>query len=89
MDARLDKVFFQNLVKYNDQPYGELVAANMFELDFSPKMANPEGTFTQLTEKIVLDLTVKVLQVQQVQIAGAINQVIPVFTALTPPPDGM
>ncbi|MCQ8205710.1 hypothetical protein NP569_25820, partial [Vibrio parahaemolyticus] len=23
---RLDKYFFQNLVKYNEQPYGELVA---------------------------------------------------------------
>jgi hypothetical protein len=84
MDARLDKVFFENLVKYNEQPYGELVAANMFELDFSPRMANPEGTFTTLTEKIVLDLTVKVLQVQQVTIAG--TQVVPLLTALTPPP---
>ena len=37
MDARLDKYFFQNLVKYNEQPYGELVAANFFELDFSPQ----------------------------------------------------
>lgn len=89
MDARLDKVFFENLVKYNDQPYGELVAANMFELDFSPTLTNPEGTFTQLTEKIVLDLTVKVLQVQQIGFTtgrgGDIFQIIPVFTALTPP----
>ena len=65
MDARLDKFFFQNLVKYNEQPYGELVAANFFELDFSPKGVNHHGTFSTLREKIVLDLTVKVLQVQQ------------------------
>ena len=65
MDARLDKYFFQNLVKYNEQPYGELVAANFFELDFSPKGVNHDGTFDTLREKIVLDLTVKVLQVQQ------------------------
>ena len=39
MDARLDKAFFQNLVKYNEQPFGELVATNFFELDFSPIMA--------------------------------------------------
>ena len=65
MDARLDKYFFQNLVKYNEQPYGELVAANFFELDFSPKGVNHYGSFNTLREKIVLDLTVKVLQVQQ------------------------
>ena len=59
MDARLDKYFFQNLVKYNEQPYGELVAANFFELDFSPKGVNHHGTFDTLREKIVLDLTVK------------------------------
>ena len=59
MDARLDKYFFQNLVKYNEQPYGELVAANFFELDFSPKGVNHYGTFDTLREKIVLDLTFK------------------------------
>jgi hypothetical protein len=84
LGARLDKVFFENLVKYNEQPYGELIAANMFELDFSPTMANPEGTFTTLTEKIVLDLTFKVLQVQQIQISG-VAQIVPILTAITPP----
>jgi hypothetical protein len=84
MDARLDKAFFQNLVKYNEQPFGELVAANFFELDFSPTMASPEGTFSTVREKIVLDLTVKVLQVQQLQIPTA-NVVTPVLTGLTPP----
>ena len=84
MDARLDKFFFQNLVKYNEQPFGELVAANFFELDFSPKMASPEGTFNKLREKLVLELTIKVLQVQQVTFAG--TSVVPVLTGLTPPP---
>jgi hypothetical protein len=83
MDARLDKAFFQNLVKYNEQPFGELVAANFFELDFSPAMASPEGTFSTLREKIVLDLTVKVLQIQQIMISGA-QQIIPNLPSLTP-----
>ncbi|MGG0762401.1 CsxC family protein [Bacillus paramycoides] len=84
LNARLDKAFFQNLVKYNEQPFGELVAANFFELDFSPTPATPEGTFSTLREKIVLDLTVKVLQTQQVGITA--EQVIPVLTGLTPCP---
>ena len=82
MDARLDKFFFQNLVKYNEQPFGELVAANFFELDFSPKGVNHYGTFDTLREKIVLDLTVKVLQVQQVNVTTAL--VTPILSSLTP-----
>jgi len=85
MDARLDKAFFQNLVKYNEQPYGELVAANFFELDFSPRMATPEGTFSTLREKIVLELTVKVLQVQQIRLGAGSSVVTPVLPGLTPP----
>jgi hypothetical protein len=84
MDARLDKFFFQNLVKYNEQPFGELVAANFFELDFSPTLTDPEAAFSTLREKIVLDLTVKVIQVQQLQIPTA-NVVTPILTGLTPP----
>jgi hypothetical protein len=83
LDARLDKFFFQNLVKFNEQPFGELVAANFFELDFSPTVTTPEGTFDKLTEKIVLDLTLKVLQVQQLAIAA--TQVVPLLPGLTPP----
>ncbi|MED1568141.1 CsxC family protein [Bacillus paramycoides] len=87
LSARLDKAFFQNLVKYNEQPFGELVAANFFELDFSPTAATPEGTFSTLREKIVLDLTLKVLQIQQVTFSG--GQIIPVLSGLTPcPPSG-
>ncbi len=85
MDARLDKAFFQNLVKYNEQPFGELIAANFFELDFSPVMAEPEGTFSTLREKIVLELTVKVVQVQQVRLGPGSQIITPVLLGLTPP----
>ncbi|MEA0554976.1 Uracil permease [Lysinibacillus irui] len=85
MDARLDKAFFQNLVKYNEQPFGELVAANFFELDFSPIMAAPEEAFSTLREKIVLELTVKVLQVQQIRLGAGSSVVTPVLPGLTPP----
>ena len=34
LDARLDKPFFQNLVKYNEQPFGELVAETSLNLIF-------------------------------------------------------
>ncbi|MEC0037936.1 hypothetical protein FOC93_02825 (plasmid) [Bacillus cereus] len=66
---RLDKYFFENAVVYNEQPYCELVSANFFELDFFPCPTELDETFDTLREKIVLDLTLKVLQVQQVQIA--------------------
>lgn len=62
---RLDKYFFQNHVKYNEQPYGELLGADFFELDYSPVLTDPEGAFSTLREKIVMDVFVKVLQVQQ------------------------
>ncbi|MDI6505000.1 hypothetical protein QL993_09390 [Bacillus wiedmannii] len=65
---RLDKYFFQNSVFYNEQPYVELVSAQFFELDFSPCPTELNESFDTLREKIVLDLTLKVLQVQQVQI---------------------
>lgn len=73
---RLDKNFFQNLVKYNEQPFGELVAANFYELDFSPDVLT-DGTFNNLTEKIVLDLTLKVLQTQQLLITATQQITIP------------
>jgi hypothetical protein len=53
--------------------------------DFSPKIESPEGTFTTITEKLVLELTVKVLQLQQVTLAGSVA-VVPLLTGLTPPP---
>ncbi|MGN7479705.1 CsxC family protein [Solibacillus silvestris] len=86
MDARLDKYFFQNLVKYNEQPYGELVAANFYELDFSPHSTYHDGSFHTLREKIVLDLTLKVLQVQQITLGTGAAAQVPTLFALTPPP---
>ncbi|WP_416826615.1 CsxC family protein [Ectobacillus polymachus] len=83
LNARLDKFFFQNLVKFNEQPFGELVAANFFELDFSPTVATPEAPFSTLTEKIVLELTIKVLQNQQLAIEAV--PVVPRLEGLTPP----
>lgn len=77
IEPRLDKYFFQNLVRYNEQPYGELLGANFFELDFSPKHTRRGGDFSTLREKIVLDLHLKVLQVQQWQVAA--TRAIPTF----------
>ena len=84
LTPRLDKFFFQNLVKFNEQPFGELVAANFFELDFAPVAATAEGPFSVITEKIVLELTLKVLQNQQLNILAA--AVVPSLFGLTPPP---
>ncbi|MBP2078009.1 CsxC family protein [Oceanobacillus polygoni] len=70
---RLDKYYFQNSVIYNEQPYCELISAEFFELDFSPHSSDSHkgkhsynNSFSKLREKIVTDLTLKVLQVQQI-----------------------
>lgn len=65
IDARLDKYFFQNIVNYNEQPYGELLAARFYEIDYSPEGTYPDGSFKTLREKIALELSLKLLQVQQ------------------------
>nr|WP_144511402.1 Uracil permease [Bacillus sp. FJAT-22090] len=65
---RLDKYFFENNVYYNEQPYCELISADFFELDFSPCPTEAGASFSTLREKIVLDLTLKVLQVRQVRV---------------------
>ncbi|WP_144511380.1 CsxC family protein [Bacillus sp. FJAT-22090] len=70
---RLDKYFFENRVYYNEQPYCELVSANFFELDFSPCPTDADETFSTLREKIVVDLTLKVLQDRQVRIQSLGN----------------
>lgn len=75
LSPRLDKFFFQNLVNYNEQPYGELISANFYELDFSPTTVKHGAAFNMLREKLVLDLSLKVLQVQQFEVTG--NRVIP------------
>ncbi|MCI0766132.1 CsxC family protein [Bacillus sp. TL12] len=65
---RLDKFFFENTTFYNEQPYCELIRADFFELDFSPCPKHLGEEFKEIREKIVLDLTLKVLQVQQVNV---------------------
>ena len=60
---------------FNEKPYAELVRADITEIDIhtNPNSCckNPaEQTFTQLTEKIVINLTLKVLQNQQIKIAA-------------------
>ncbi|SES33145.1 CsxC family protein [Psychrobacillus sp. OK032] len=67
-EPRLDKFFFENHVFYNEQPYCELISADFFELDFSPCPTDVGESFSNLREKIVLDLTLKVLQVRQVRV---------------------
>lgn len=69
---RLDKFFFQNAVNFNEQPFGELIRAEFFELDFSPVKVGTQRAFSKLREKLVMDLTIKVLQVQQVQVTGSV-----------------
>ncbi|TXR95409.1 hypothetical protein DN390_22320 [Bacillus sp. SH7-1] len=60
----LRKILFENTVFYNEQPYCELVSAQFFELALSPCPTELNEIFDTLREKIVLDLTVKILQVQ-------------------------
>jgi hypothetical protein len=75
---RLDKFFFRNSVIYNEQPFCELISAEFFELDFSPNnhhdsCKNKFKAFDTLREKIVTDLTLKVLQVQQIPLNGGVS----------------
>ncbi|MEW9503247.1 right-handed parallel beta-helix repeat-containing protein [Jeotgalibacillus marinus] len=66
MSPRQDKYSFENSVVYNEQPFCELVSADCFEVDVSPRPVEKDGTFDRLREKIVVDLTLKVLQLQEV-----------------------
>ena len=60
---------------FNEKPFTELVKADITEIDIH---TNPilncgtptEQTFTKLTEKVVVNLTLKVLQKQQVKITA-------------------
>ncbi|MEK6265659.1 MAG: hypothetical protein N2B06_12980 [Clostridium sp.] len=59
---------------FNEKPYVELVRADIVEVDIhtnptSNCVTPTEQRFTQLTEKIVVNLTLKVLQNQQIRIA--------------------
>lgn len=64
---------------FNELPYCELIQADIIEIDESldrKKFAKHngkivgEGTFTRLSEKMVLELTVKLLQQQQVRLGS-------------------
>ena len=60
---------------FNEKPFTELIRADIAEVDIH---TNPEGNcmnpteqkFTKLTEKVVVNLTLKVLQKQQVRIVA-------------------
>ncbi|WP_411168403.1 CsxC family protein [Clostridium sp. MB05] len=58
---------------FNEKPFTELVSADITEVDINTNpnisCANPtEQMFTRLTEKVVVNLTLKVLQNQQVRV---------------------
>jgi hypothetical protein len=60
---------------FNEKPFVELVKADVAEIDIhknstSTCQNSTEQTFTQLTEKIVVNLTLKVLQNQQVRVTA-------------------
>ena len=66
---------FQFTEYFNEKPFVELVNAVVTEVDIHTNpvvncAAPTEQTFTQLTEKIVVNLTLKVLQKQQVRITS-------------------
>jgi len=60
---------------FNEKPFTELVRADIAEVDIhiNPTIScivPAEQIFTEFTEKIVVNLTLKVLQEQQVKIAA-------------------
>ena len=64
----LEKCSFGDTVYYNKQPYCELISTQLVGLDFSPCLTNLKEPFNTFHEIIVLNLNLKVLQIQQVQI---------------------
>ncbi|HEY8804475.1 MAG TPA: hypothetical protein VIM42_05070, partial [Clostridium sp.] len=69
-----DQSFFSTEV-FNEKPFVELEKADITEIDIhtnptSNCLTPSEQMFTKLTEKIVINLTLKVLQNQQVRIAA-------------------
>ncbi|MEN9405970.1 MAG: hypothetical protein RLZ12_254 [Bacillota bacterium] len=75
----LDKKLFSNGVFYNEQPFSELVCVNFQEYDIGgnccqpPSCECPEKTFSIINEHIVMDLKVKVLQLQQVPLPATVS----------------
>lgn len=69
-----DQSFFNREV-FNEKPFTELVRADIAEVDihtrpYSNCDAPTEQYFTDLTEKVVVNLTLKVLQKQQVNVTA-------------------
>ena len=75
---------FLNFIKttqyYNELPFCELVSSNIIEWDEAidrcdlPKDAPiGEGFFNEIEEKMVLDITLKVLQNQQIRVSSTTN----------------
>ncbi|MCB2289731.1 hypothetical protein LGK97_08130 [Clostridium sp. CS001] len=69
-----DQSFFFTEI-FNEKPFVELVRADITEIDIhtnpSSNCLNPtEQKFTKLTEKIIVNLTLKVLQNQQVRVTA-------------------
>ncbi|MBO1583203.1 Uracil permease, partial [Bacillus sp. XF8] len=49
------------------------IRADFFELDFAPCPTPINKEFDKIREKVVLDLTLKVLQTQQVEVGSVSN----------------
>jgi hypothetical protein len=66
---------FEEIVYYTEKPFCELEQARIFESDINRKPIRIDGvtTFNKITEKLVLFLRIKVLQVQQVNIQNRPN----------------
>lgn len=65
---------------YNELPFCELISSNIIEwdeainrCDLSKDSPIGEGHFNQLEEKMVLDITLKVLQNQQIRVSSTTN----------------
>ncbi len=77
MRPKIDEKLLSESVHYNELPFCELVDFEINEFDFAklntstplPQLTN-EHIFTTVQEQIVLDLQVKVLQLQQIPIPG-------------------
>lgn len=73
--------FHQNSTQYyNELPFCELVSSNIIEWDeainrtaFQKNASIGEGVFTKVEEKMVVDITLKVLQNQQIRVSSTTN----------------
>ncbi|MEK3854465.1 CsxC family protein [Cytobacillus sp. FSL H8-0458] len=71
----------ESIQHYNELPFCELVCSKIIEWDEAidrqplPKGGGPldEGYFTKIEEKMVVDITIKVLQKQQIRVSSTTN----------------